>query len=536
MNKKKHHFTKKQTNAFFLSALAAAAALQLTACAETAYIPEKTTGEITEAIASDTTASTLRTEPSVDLAPVDTEMSFFPKEETSSAEITSTELVAETTTAETTTAETTTIETTAVEATTAQTTAETTAVETTTADTTSAEAKPMVEIKTEESYRTVHQGTRYVYSDDHDEGVRFTSFEGSPGKVRVIVTKTYENGKLIDKDVKEIVIAYPADRVVVVGTRAQVTTETITVTEDVLPFATVYEYDDTRYDDEEIVLEEGRDGQTIREYLVTYRGDAEIAREMLSETKIEMIPRRILVGTKPSVTHETVTVTENVIPFETEIVYDDTMDAGREIVRQEGADGYTLATYRVTYYKGTETARELTDSVTCAPMAKIVAVGTKETPKEETFGLPYIDAVHGGVDYNVTQHYGNNGHGGMDIAIWYGDPIVAVKSGTVVAAHDEGDFGKDNILWTYGTYVVIEHEGGVRSYYAHMKDRTVNVGDTVSKGEIIGHSGNTGRVNPMPSASNPLAGTHLHFEIRVWTGYGYATRDPRDYLPGWWGG
>ena len=527
MNQKKHYPNGRQKKAFILSAIAATAALQLASCGEGAYIAHTTERTIAEAIASDTTASTLRAESDADMVPVDTEESFLPKEDVTSAETTTIETTIETTvetTAETTTAQTT------VETTTAQTTVETTTVQTTTA-----KPAPVIEVKTEESYRTVHQGTRYVYSDEYDEGVRFTSHEGSAGKVRVIVTKTYEDGKLIDKDVQEIVISFATDRVVVVGTRVQRTTEAITVTEDILPFATVYEYDDARYDDEEIVLEEGRDGFTLREYLVTYEGKTEIARELISEEKTEMIPRRILVGTKTATVQESITVTENIIPHETETIYDDTMEIGTEEVRCEGADGYTLATYRVTYYKGTETARELVESVIYEPTAKVIAIGTKEAPKEETFGLPYIDAVHGGVDYNVTQHYGNSGHGGMDIAVWYGDPIVAVKSGTVIAAYDEGDFGKDNILWTYGTYVVIEHEGGVRSYYAHMKDRTVSIGDTVEKGEVIGHSGNTGRVNPTPTASNPLAGTHLHFEIRVWNGYGYSTRDPRDYLPGWWG-
>ena len=543
MNQKKHYPNRRQKKAFLLSAIAATAALQLASCGDGAYIAHTTERTIAEAIASDTTASTLRTEFSADMAPVDTQTSLLPKEDVTTvstslsettAETTTAETVMETTTVTTTTTETTvetTVETTTVETT----TAETTTVETTTAETTTAVPAPVIEVMTEESYRTVHQGTRYVYSDEYDEGVRFTSHEGSAGKVRVIVTKTYEDGKLIDTDVQEIVLYFATDRVVVVGTRVQRKTETITVTEDILPYATVYEYDDTRYDDEEIVLAEGSDGFTLREYLVTYERDVEIDRELISEEQVQMIPRRILVGTKPSAVQENITVTTDIIPFETQTIYDDTMEIGTEEVRREGADGYTLLTYRVTYYKGSESARVLVESVIYEPTAKIIAIGTKETPKEETFGLPYIDAVHGGVDYNVTQHYGNNGHGGMDIAVWYGDPIVSIKSGTVIAAYDEGDFGKDNILWTYGTYVVIEHEDGVRSYYAHLSDRTVSVGDTVEKGEVIGYSGNTGRVNPTPTASNPLAGTHLHFEIRVWNGYGYSTCDPRDYLPGWWG-
>lgn len=541
MQKKKHHLTKKQANALFLSTLMTAAAVQFTACAETEYIPDDTTNNtITEAISSDTIASSLATPP-VDFVPVDTESEVSSKEETTTAQTTS-QSSAQTTETQTATEQTMSFETTAAQ-TTVETTTETTTMATTTATTvetkteeTTAETAPVIETVTDESYRYVSYETRYVYSDDYTEGTRIVSEEGKRGKILVTTTKIYENGRLVDTDTTERVIYAPRDRVIIIGTAPKITTEIVTEKADILPFATVYEYDDNRYDDDMTVLEEGSDGYTVREYLITYENGEKVSKELLSEEMIAMIPKRILVGTKPAVTYETLTQTQDTVPFETEYVYDDTLDEGTETVRQEGADGYTVLSYRVTYYRGEETSRELADTAVYPPQTKIVVIGTKEIVKEETFGLPYIDAVHGGVDYNVTQHYGNNGHGGMDIAVWYGDPIIAVKSGTVIAAYDEGDFGKDNILWTYGTYVVIEHEGGVRSYYAHLSDRTVSVGDKVEKGEVIGYSGNTGRVNPMPSASNPLAGTHLHFEIRVWNGYGYSTRDPRNYLPGWWGG
>jgi murein DD-endopeptidase MepM/ murein hydrolase activator NlpD len=78
--------------------------------------------------------------------------------------------------------------------------------------------------------------------------------------------------------------------------------------------------------------------------------------------------------------------------------------------------------------------------------------------------------------------------------------------------------------------VVIEHEDGVRSYYAHLKSRTVSVGQRVSGGQTIGYSGNTGRVNPPVTASNPYAGTHLHFEIRVKRNGAYVKVDPTKYI------
>ena len=152
----------------------------------------------------------------------------------------------------------------------------------------------------------------------------------------------------------------------------------------------------------------------------------------------------------------------------------------------------------------------------------MVVIGTKKV--KEAFVRPYLNK-----GYTITQNYGGS-HYAMDIAVWYGDPILAVKSGTVIYAYDEGDVSKDNANWTYGTFVVIEHEGGVRSVYAHLKSRTVRAGDKVKGGQVIGYSGNTGRVNPAPTASNPLAGTHLHFEIRVKKNGVYVKTDPNKYI------
>ena len=89
MNQKKHHPHGRQKKAFLLSAIAATAALQLASCGDGAYIAYTTERTIAEAIASDTMASTLRTEPLPDMAPMETETSAPMVEEGASAEITS---------------------------------------------------------------------------------------------------------------------------------------------------------------------------------------------------------------------------------------------------------------------------------------------------------------------------------------------------------------------------------------------------------------------------------------------------------------
>ena len=302
------------------------------------------------------------------------------------------------------------------------------------------------------------------------------------------------------------------------------------VFEEDIPFDTVYIDDPEMYDDEEVVEVQGTPGKTqVTEYTVYLDGTVQsVYRE--SVTVSEPQSRVIRRGTKPSVTHEENTVTETLEKYST--IYEEcgTMEIGTTKVKTEGQDSVTVKVYRYTYEKGELVKTEVISEQISERVDQVILVGTKQ----QSFGMPFIDAAHGGVNYKLTQSYGGaNNHLGLDFAVYYGDPIVSVMDGTVIAAYDEGYFSKNNILWTYGTYVVIQHDNGFRTYYAHLRTRSVSVGDKVKKGQIIGTSGNTGRINT--TLTGPYAGTHLHFEIRKYypeKGV-YHTVDPKLYLP-WW--
>jgi hypothetical protein len=103
---------------------------------------------------------------------------------------------------------------------------------------------------------------------------------------------------------------------------------------------------------------------------------------------------------------------------------------------------------------------------------------------------------------------GNPGHIGLDIAAQMLDPIVAVADGKVIFAEWGGG---------YGNLVIVEHEGGWRSYYAHLAEFAVEEGQTVRQGELLGGAGTTGY----------STGPHLHFELR----YNGRPVDPHVYLP-----
>lgn len=91
-----------------------------------------------------------------------------------------------------------------------------------------------------------------------------------------------------------------------------------------------------------------------------------------------------------------------------------------------------------------------------------------------------------------------NYHRGTDIGTGCSAPIYAASSGTVIYSGRNG---------TYGNWIEIDHGGGIRTGYAHIRDggRFVGVGDWVNVGQNIASSGTTG-------ASN---GCHLHFEVYI---------------------
>ncbi len=108
--------------------------------------------------------------------------------------------------------------------------------------------------------------------------------------------------------------------------------------------------------------------------------------------------------------------------------------------------------------------------------------------------------------------YGYPGHKGIDFTTagatgnTYGKEIRAAADGVVYSAEMHSS-------WGYNVY--INHGNGVYTRYAHCSKMLVSKGQTVKQGQVIAYVGNTGNVRPKPTASNPHAGAHLHFEVWV---------------------
>jgi murein DD-endopeptidase MepM/ murein hydrolase activator NlpD len=86
-------------------------------------------------------------------------------------------------------------------------------------------------------------------------------------------------------------------------------------------------------------------------------------------------------------------------------------------------------------------------------------------------------------------------HQGVDIPLKTGDPVYATFTGKVRMSKYFG---------AYGNVIVIRHENGIETFYAHLSKRHVEAGDWVNAGDVIGLGGSTGR----------STGPHLHYETR----------------------
>ncbi len=125
------------------------------------------------------------------------------------------------------------------------------------------------------------------------------------------------------------------------------------------------------------------------------------------------------------------------------------------------------------------------------PRPQYLAQGPQSPAFQAPFGAQFIWPTPGG----ISQYYAWY-HPGIDIANRAAPGVAASDGGTVVVAGWPDS-------WGYGNRVVIDHGNGYRSLYAHLSNVYVSVGETVSRGQLVGQMGSTGR----------STGTHLHMEI-----------------------
>jgi murein DD-endopeptidase MepM/ murein hydrolase activator NlpD len=152
-----------------------------------------------------------------------------------------------------------------------------------------------------------------------------------------------------------------------------------------------------------------------------------------------------------------------------------------------------------------------------AGVAPPVPPGRRHPPARETGAGDEVPSKFKGmfawpVKGVVVSRYGVRGgtrHQGIDIAAPKGTPVLAAGAGTVIYS--------DNKLKGYGNLIILKHDGGFITVYAHNNENLAREGAGVRQGQRIATVGATG------NAEAP----HLHFEVRE----GAKSRNPMFFLP-----
>ncbi len=215
-----------------------------------------------------------------------------------------------------------------------------------------------------------------------------------------------------------------------------------------------------------------------------------------------------------------ISVVEEDVPYETEIVEDSTkLTTDKSVVKQEGQNGKVVRVYEIDYINGQTTSggKIINESMKSEPVKRVVVKGTKKAPSYSgsyagNGGVSGYTKSSGTVDGSpvdwgrpttggyLSSPFGyrwGSLHQGIDVAgMPTGSTIMSVLDGTVMYVGYQG---------ARGNMVIVDHGNGYVTYYQHLSSFDVSAGQSVLKGQRLGGMGNTGY----------SFGVHLHFEVYV---------------------
>lgn len=116
-----------------------------------------------------------------------------------------------------------------------------------------------------------------------------------------------------------------------------------------------------------------------------------------------------------------------------------------------------------------------------------------------------------GDGFFAAKRNGNRMHNGIDLFAEVGTPVLACRSGMVIAATKNKGMGK---------YAILRHSGGVTTIYGHLSVLQVSKGSFIRQGQVVGLVGKTG------NAGSRDIQPHLHLEVRKDS----IPQDPLEYL------
>jgi len=247
-------------------------------------------------------------------------------------------------------------------------------------------------------------------------------------------------------------------------------------------------------------IAEGESLWTIARNNDTHVEDILAANPGLTEDSVLKVGSAIKLNKTEPLVHADAVYKKTVVsalPFATEYVKDPKLKGGQMKVKQEGQNGEKEIVYRFRTRDGVKVGQEkLSATVLKEPVKKIVARG--DSPVMTVASRSTGGGSGGRLKWptsagRISQGY-RGGHRAIDIDGNTGDPVVAADGGTVSFAGWSGGYGK---------CIIINHGNGLKTRYAHCSSLSVSAGDHVSRGQVIGKVGSTGR----------STGSHLHFEV-----------------------
>lgn len=173
------------------------------------------------------------------------------------------------------------------------------------------------------------------------------------------------------------------------------------------------------------------------------------------------------------------------------------------------AHQYDTTVRDITIYNGLANPdRILPGQILYIPMRSVAALSALPR-RRVAMQWPLQGRISSGYGYRIhpvlkTRHF----HGGIDLVAPEGTKVLAAASGRVISVGKRGN---------YGLAVVLEHAGGITTWYGHNSKVLVQVGDYVKQGQAIALVGRSGLVT----------GPHLDFRIKI----GDQTVDPLEWLP-----
>ena len=309
--------------------------------------------------------------------------------------------------------------------------------------------------------------------------------------------------------------------------------QNVYINEDITVKETDIPVDEVIYTDENILanyLLYGKN-QKAREYLVQAGDTIEnvafnnkispeevlISNSNLTSTTNLLYPGQKLqiIETNPqiSVVEESYVVEDIESQYTIEERYDNNKAIGQDKVIQEGQNGLERVAQKVRKINGViNYVDPQGKTVLKEPVSKIILKGNKYIPdvgSTSSWGWPTDSGwtLSSGYVWRTNPVTGKRElHGGLDISgTGYGSKIYATNNGRVKEA---------SYHYSYGNHVIIDHNNGYLTLYAHMSRINVKVGQVVARGDVIGYVGMTGTAT----------GPHVHYEI--WKGCDYCRINP----------